>query len=85
MDKELKIKSGNIFTKRLTAFIPYYLAFAFVFSILNPNLFKIPIPYLNFFELLTIPLVISFLPFLVFTRVGGSESLLYISIFDNHI
>ncbi|MGC9001062.1 O-antigen ligase family protein [Caldisericum sp.] len=64
---------------RLMIFLAYYLSFAFVFAVLNFNLIKIPIPFLNFFELLVIPILIVMFPFI--KSISKYEKVLYGSIF----
>jgi len=61
-------------------FLAYYLSFLFVFAFVNPNLLSIPIPYFNSFEVLIIPVLPLFLPFVLHKRLTRREMQLYFSI-----
>lgn len=62
----------------LTGYIAFFISFAFVFSVFNPNLIRIPIPFFNFFELLIIPIIIMVFPFI--KSISKYEKVLYGSI-----
>lgn len=77
MSNEISFKKKLWGTKICLA---YYLSFAFVFSVLNPDLIKIPVPFFNLFELLMIPIIIWILPISILRGITRYESILYGSI-----
>ena len=62
----------------LTSYLAFFISFTSVFSVLNPNLIRISIPFFNLFELLMIPIVILVFPFI--KSISRSEQVIYGSI-----